>query len=503
MSKNVKGFLVKKYFDTKLKRINDYLKKPVETQDVLLFSILEKAKETEFGRKYSFSEIKSIEDFQKEVPISSYEDLVPYIERMKKGERDILWPGLVKKFSKSSGTTNDRSKYIPISRESLKECHFSSGKDLFALFVKAKPDTEFLRGRSLIVGGSIEDDNTGTSIGDISALMTKHLPRWVHAMYRSPSLDVALLSDWEDKMDKIVEEAIESDIRSIIGVPSWTYLILKKAIEKTGKSVREIWPNLEVFFYGGVSIKPYRSLFLDLIPELEFFGVYNAADGFFGSQDFLSDKEDILLYLNSGIFYEFIPLSDLHTLSQTPKTIANVEMHTPYAMVISTNGGMWRYVIGDVVTFTSLKPHRIRITGRTKHFINICGEELMVENAEIAISKACEETNSKVKDFTAGPIFMDEDRKSGAHEWIVEFEIEPENKSEFISILDRELQKVNSDYESKRYKDLILREPKITFVPKKTFYYWMESRGKLGGQNKVPRLSNDRKYLESVYKYVI
>lgn len=484
----------------RLYQIDLFKKFPFDVQRESLIKLVDKAKHTEYGRQYDFGSIKSIEDFQKRVPVQSYDGLKPYIERLLKGEQNILWPSEVRWFAKSSGTTSDKSKFIPVSSEALEDCHFRGGKDILALYTTNYPETGIFSGKGLTLGGShqINKINNQSFFGDLSAILIENLPFWANFI-KTPSQEIALLSEWEEKLEKISEATIKENVTSIAGVPSWTLVLIKYILEKTGKdNLLEVWPNLELFNHGGVSFEPYREQFKKLIPseKMNYMETYNASEGFFAIQDYPTRK-DMLLMLDYGIFYEFIPMDELEKEHPKAMHIGEVEQDKNYAVVISTNGGLWRYLIGDTIIFTSLYPHKIKISGRTKHFINAFGEEIIIENAEKALKEACENTGALIKDYTAAPIFMKDDQKGG-HQWLIEFEKEPENPDQFNKILDLALQKVNSDYEAKRYKDITLDKPVLTIAKKNLFYTWLKSKGKVGGQNKVPRLANNREYMDEL-----
>lgn len=479
-----------------------FMKYPLEVQDEMLKKLLTTARYTEFGQKYSFDDLVNYEDFQKRVPVHTYEQLFPYIERQMRGEQNILWPTETKWFAKSSGTTNARSKFIPVSPEALDECHFKGGKDLLSIYVNNYPDTQMFTGKSLAVGGSLQgnelDSTASSHYGDVSAVIMQNLPPWAQFI-RTPSLDTALMSNWEEKIEKLARETSKEDVTHIAGVPTWTILLLQRIVELEKKNnILEVWPNLEVFFHGAVAFGPYKNLFKSLIPkeQMVYWETYNASEGFFGIQD-QKDSEDLLLMLDYGIFYEFISMEEVD--QEYPKAIGlgDVEIGKNYAMVITTNAGLWRYNIGDTVKFTSKSPYRIRISGRTKHFINAFGEEVIIENADAAITKACEVTGAVIDNFTAAPVYL-EKSKRGGHEWIIEFKVQPNSLENFTHALDDTLRKVNSDYDAKRAHDIALVAPKVHRVAEGTFYNWMKKRGKLGGQNKVPRLSNSREYVEEI-----
>jgi len=484
----------------RLYQIDLFKKFPFDVQRETLIKLVDKAKNTVYGKQYDFSSIKSIEEFQQRVPIKDYDGLKPYIERLLKGEQNILWPSEIRWFAKSSGTTNDKSKFIPVSREALEDCHFRGGKDILAVYTTNYPETEIFSGKGLTLGGShqINKINNESFYGDLSAILIENLPFWA-SFIKTPSQEIALLSEWEEKLDKITHATIKENVTSIAGVPSWTLVLIKYILEKTGKNnLLEVWPNLELFNHGGVSFEPYKEQFKKLIPseKMNYMETYNASEGFFAIQDYPT-RNDMLLMLDYGIFYEFIPMDEMDNEHPKALHIGDVEQNKNYAVIISTNGGLWRYLIGDTIVFTSLYPHKIKISGRTKHFINAFGEEIIIENAENALKDACEKTGALIKDYTAAPIFMNDDQKGG-HQWLIEFEKEPDNPAQFNEFLDLALQKVNSDYEAKRYKDITLDKPVLTIAKKGLFYTWLKNKGKVGGQNKVPRLANNRKYMDEL-----
>lgn len=480
-----------------------FMKYPLEVQEELFKKLITTARNTEFGRTHGFADIHNQEQFRKMIPVFSYEDIHPYIERNMRGEQNLLWPSDVKWFAKSSGTTNARSKFIPVSYDALEECHFKGGKDMLGIYCSSNPETLMFDGKGLTIGGSQQvnqfDSNNESFYGDVSAVIMSNLPYWTKFV-RTPTLDIALMDEWESKIEKMAQHTLHENVTSISGVPTWTIVLLQKLLEITGKSnIKEVWPNLEVFFHGAVAFGPYRNIFKKLVgDELTYLETYNASEGFFGIQNDLSD-DDMLLMLDYGIFYEFIPFEEIH--KESPKVIGlgEVEIGKQYALLISTNAGLWRYKIGDTVQFTSIEPYKIKISGRTKHFINAFGEEVVVENAEKAIELAAEKTNSQVINFTAAPRYFGEDQ-NGAHEWIIEFEDEPSDLDEFVKFLDASLRELNSDYDAKRHRSIALSLPIVHKAQKGTFYDWMKSRGKLGGQHKVPRLSNSREYVDSLLK---
>ena len=433
------------------------------------------------------------------MPIQDYDSLKPYIERMVKGEENILWPSTIKWFAKSSGTTSDRSKFIPVSEEALEDCHYKGGKDLVSIFCNNRPETNVFKGKGLVLGGSHQMNEMGNTVqGDLSAIIVKNLPFWAEYI-RVPDRVTTLNPNFEEKIEKIAQMAMNENITSISGVPTWNVVLAKRILEITGKSnLLEVWPNLEFYFHGGVSFKPYREQFKALIPSdyMYYMENYNASEGYFAIQD-QPDSEEMLLMLDYGIYFEFLPVENLE--DEHPETLAlhEVEVDKNYALIISTNSGLWRYMIGDTIKFTDLNPFRIVITGRTKQYINTFGEEVIVDNADSAIKKACDDTKASVKEYTAGPIYF-KDGEPGGHEWIIEFEVAPEYPEQFFDILDRHLREINSDYDAKRFNDMALNKPLIHIAKEGTFYEWMKMRGKLGGQNKVPRLSNTREYLDSI-----
>jgi len=483
----------------RITRIEFFMNHPHEVQLACLQQLIKQAARTEWGIKYDFSSIGSPEEFQQRVPVSQYEDLKPHIQRMQQGEQNILWPEAIKWFAKSSGTTADKSKFIPVSDEAIQECHFKGGKDILCFYCNNHPETQLFSGKILGMAGShnMHDKNAAYYTGDVSAILLEHLPFWV-SMRRFPEHSVALMNEWESKIEKIARLSLDEDITNLTGVPSWTLLLLKRVLEISNRqNIAEVWPNLELFVHGGVNFEPYREQFARIVPEtMNYIDAYNASEGFFGIQD-QSGVPEMLLMLDYGIYYEFIPLDELE--NEHPKSLQLHEVQTGevYALVISTNAGLWRYLIGDTIRFTSISPYRIQITGRTKNFINAVGEELMIDNAEKAISTACEKAGATLNEFTAAPVYFNEN-DNAAHEWLIEFETAPDDLALFSETLDDELKNLNSDYEAKRYHDMILRKPQIRVLPKGTFYRWLKNKGKLGGQNKVPRLSNDRKYVDEI-----
>lgn len=483
-------------------QIERFMNNPHEVQSELLQNLLLSARHTEFGQRYDFRSIINYDQFKSRVPIHSYEQFYPYIERLMRGEQNILWPSEIRWFSKSSGTTNARSKFIPVSPEALENCHFKGGKDLLSIYINNYPETKIFDGKGLGVGGSHQvnelDPTAASFYGDVSAVIMQNLPVWAEFI-RTPSLQTALMNSWEEKIERMAQEVSQVNVTQIAGVPTWTILLIQRIVELQGKkNILEVWPSLEVFFHGAVAFGPYRSLFKSLIPSdsMNYWETYNASEGFFGIQD-QKNSEELLLMLDYGIYYEFIPVEELDKENPIALSLEQVQLGKNYAMVISTNSGLWRYNIGDTIKFTSKNPYRIKISGRTKHFINAFGEELIVENAEQAIAKACESTGAVIDNFTAAPVYLQEGKKGG-HEWIIEFRKKPDDLKIFTQILDDSLRTINSDYDAKRAKDLALIAPIVHSAAEGTFYNWMKKRGKLGGQNKVPRLSNTREYVDDL-----
>lgn len=477
-----------------------FIKFPNEVQGDCLTNLLAKAKDTEWGKRHKFNEIRSYQDFKAAIPLQDYNSIKHDIERTKNGEKNIMWPSDIKWFAKSSGTTDDKSKFIPVGEESLFDCHYKGGKDMLSIYCKWYPDTQVFTGKTIMMGGSSQmNPLNGSLTGDLSAILISNLPFWV-TRQQAPGKDIVLMDNWEEKIEKMADKVIKENITSVSGVPSWTQVLFERVLQKTGaKNLHEVWPNLELYMHGAVNFDPFRDRFKEMAPRLNYLETYNASEGFFGIQ-FEKDVSDFLLMLDYGIFYEFIPQSDWDSDNPTTVSLSDVKVGEKYAVVISTNAGLWRYQLGDTVEFTSINPYRIRIFGRTKHFINAFGEELMIDNANKAIKIACEKTDSVINEWTAAPQFL-VGEGSGCHEWVMEFEKEPDNISYFAEVLDNALKTLNSDYEAKRFNDMILGPPQIIPVPKQTFYNWLKSKGKLGGQNKVPRLNNERKFVEGVLSF--
>lgn len=486
-----------------IKRINQislYDKYPLEIQTETLLKLIDKAKYTEWGKMYDYETIKSYSDFKERVPLQDYDKMKSYIVRLRQGQKNLLWPGEIKWFAKSSGTTSDKSKFIPVTSDSLEDCHFRCGRDVLALYNHNYPENGIFSGKSLTLGGShqINNFNNDSYYGDLSAILIENIPFWVNFI-RTPKAETVLIEDFEKKIESMVRETVTENVTSIAGVPSWNLVLLKRVLEYTGKSnLLEVWPNLELFIHGGISFVPYREQFNTLVPseKMHYMETYNASEGFFAIQN-VPGASDMLLMLDVGVFYEFIPLDKVNDENPETLTLEQVETGPNYAMVISTNGGLWRYMIGDTVQFTSKYPFKIKISGRTRHFINAFGEEVIVDNAIKALDLACSRTGAVVLNYTAGPVFMTQNEK-GAHEWLIEFEKMPDSLEHFAELLDNTLKSVNSDYEAKRFKNAVLTFPKVSEMPKGVFYQWLKEKNKLGGQYKVPPLSNDRKYIEEL-----
>ena len=480
-------------------QIEQWVLDPVAVQREVLQDLVTSAQYTEFGRRYNFSKLFSIKEFKKAVPIHEYDDIKPYIHRIMQGEENLLWNTPINWFAKSSGTTSDKSKFIPVSEESLQDNHFLGAKDVLTMYYHLHPESDLLTGKGLVIGGShtINQVNADVQYGDLSAVLLQNSPLWSNWI-RTPELQIALLDEWENKIEQLAENTVRENVTSISGVPTWTLVLLKKILENTGKkNILEVWPSLELYIHGGVSFTPYREQFAKIIGgDINYLEMYNASEGFFAAQDYPGD-DGMLLFTNHGIFMEFMPVEEYGKTEPQTIGLKDVELGKNYALVISTNGGLWRYLLGDTIQFTRLGPFRIRVSGRLKHFINAFGEEIIVDNADKAIVMASNKTGSIVNDYTAAPVYFG-DHTNGAHEWLIEFETEPENISIFAEELDKALKELNSDYEAKRHKDIALRLPMVKSVPKGLFTSWLRKKGKLGGQHKVPRLSNDRKNIEEL-----
>lgn len=484
----------------RIHQIELFMKYPHDVQEEWFQNLISAAEATEWGKKYDYKSILTPEEYKKRVPISDYDGIKGYIDRMIKGEQNILWPSDIKWFAKSSGTTSDRSKFIPVSMEALEECHFQGGKDMLSIYCHNKPENKLFTGKTVVIGGSSQINNFSPDsyYGDLSSILIRNLPSWAE-FKRTPNLDITLNPNFEDKIEQIAQITIKEDVTSLAGVPTWNIVMANRILEITKKdNLLEVWPNLEFYGHGGVSFKPYREQFKQLIPsdQMYYLENYNASEGYFGLQD-QSDSEDLLLMLDYGVYYEFLPVEHMDEEHPNTLNLDEVELDKNYALIISTNAGLWRYKIGDTIRFTSLSPYRFQISGRTKQYINTFGEEVIVDNADQALQAACQETGACIRDYTAGPVYFKEN-EAGAHEWIIEFEKNPSDFQRFCDVLDQKLREINSDYDAKRYKNMALTSPIIHNAPPSTFYNWMKSRGKLGGQNKVPRLSNNREYLDTL-----
>ncbi|MDP1799705.1 MAG: GH3 auxin-responsive promoter family protein [Bacteroidota bacterium] len=486
----------------RMHQIELFIKYPVDVQYEWMLSLLNSGANTEYGKTHKFSDVKNYNQFKEQIPISDYESLKPLIDRTRRGEQNLIWNSEIKWFAKSSGTT-DKSKFLPVSKESLDGCHYNAGRDMITLHCYNNPETQLFTGKNLALGGSFKEDVFGehhSFHGDVSAIIIQNLPAWAD-FFRAPDISIALMDEWESKLEKMAISMMDENVVSLAGVPSWMMVLLKRILEKKNvKTINEVWPNLEVYFHGGVSFTPYKEQFVKLFDnkKVNFLQLYNASEGFFGIQDQLKSDE-LLLMLDYGIFYEFIELPDwLNNNFTRVINLEDVKANIDYAMIITTNAGLWRYQVGDVIRFTSTNPYRFKISGRTKQYINVFGEELMVHNTEQAIALACEKTHALVRDYTVAPVFME--KNSGAHEWLIEFEKEPNNFEFFVALLDESLKKQNSDYEAKRYNNFVLHFPEVKKMPQNAFYKWLKANNKLGGQYKVPRLSNDRKLIEEILK---
>ena len=483
----------------RIHQIELFTKYPIEVQEEILFGLLRSAENTVLGKKYDYNSIKNYDTFNERIPVSTYEEFEPFIEQTRQGAQNIFWNSNIKYFAKSSGTTNAKSKFIPVSSEALDNNHYKASKDLLCMYLNNNESSQLFTGKSLRLGGSKElYENNNTFFGDLSAILIDNMPMWAE-FSSTPSNKTSLMSDWEKKLPAIIKESSLENVTSLAGVPSWMMVLLNKTLEENNKTnILEIWPNLEVYFHGGVSFDPYREQYKNLFPKSDFkyYEIYNASEGFFALQD-RNDSNELLLMLDYGIFYEFIPMDTFGKEDQKVIALSNVELNKNYALVITTNSGLWRYLIGDTIRFTSLNPFRIKVTGRTKHHINVFGEELMVENTDSALAKTCAALNCEILDYTVAPIFMD-GKEKGAHEWIIEFKKHPDNIENFRELLDKNLQQVNSDYEAKRFNNMTLNKLVLHVAKENLFYNWLKKNDKLGGQHKIPRLSNSRNYLEEL-----
>ena len=480
----------------RIKNIDKFTERPIECQIDIFSYLIKKGEKTIFGKDHKFNQIIDYNSFKKKVPIRTYEELEPYITKTRNGEHDILWPGVVKRFAKSSGTTNSKSKFIPITDESLYDCHFKAGKDMLCLYENNFPKSDLYNGKGLMLGGSISK-KAKYQEGDLSAILINEFPYWV-SYHRVPDFDTALMKEWDEKLNKIAHQAMQENITSLTGVPSWMLILLQKILELSeAKNISELWPNLELYMHGGVNFDPYRKQFQKLIPskKMNYLENYNASEGFFAIQD-KDPSEGMLLLLDYGIFYEFIEMEKYRKSDLDTVDLKEVKLGKKYALVITTNAGLWRYLIGDIIEFTNINPYRIKITGRTKSFINTFGEELMVHNSDNAIKNACEKYNCSINEYTVAPIFAND--KSGGHQWLIEFVKKPLSLDLFMKEIDTHIKKSNSDYEAKRTNDLVLKFPEIIVIENNEFYIWLKEYNRLGGQYKIPRLTNNREIADKI-----
>lgn len=485
-------------------RIQAVVEDPVQAQENTFRNLIQAGRDTDWGKQYDYASVQRIEDLKARFPVQDYDTLKPWIDRILQGEQKVLWNTPISWFAKSSGTTSDKSKFIPVSTMSLEECHFKGGKDVLAMYLHNNPESRLFSGKTLLMGGShqINQLNQHSKYGDVSAVMMQNLP-WTAKYAMTPSLDIALMDEWESKIEAMAQHTLDKDVTSIAGVPTWTIVLIRRLFEKRGVAdLKDVWPNLELYIHGGVSFKPYQEQFNQLIQKepMYYIETYNASEGFFAFQDRLRSDE-MLLMPDYGLYYEFIPIEEFDKPDPKTLTWAQVELNKQYAVVISSNAGLWRYKIGDTIRFTSLFPHRVQVSGRVKHFINAFGEEVIVDNSDKAIAEACAQTGAKVTEYTAAPIYIVGNEKGG-HEWIIEFTKAPDNLERFVQVLDNTLKAINSDYEAKRHKDLALKLPVVHVARNGAFYDWLRSKGKLGGQHKIPRLSNDRTYLEDIMRFL-
>ncbi len=494
---SLKNFILSSIINKRIKKIEEDTKNPIKTQKNVFNYLTQKAQKTAFGIAHEFNKIKNYSDFKRNVPVRCYEDFYIFIDKVRSGEENIIWPGKITSFAKSSGTTNSESKFIPITKNSLNDCHFKAGKDMLSIYSNNYPALDIYNGKGIMLGGTIDRKQNHHKEGDLSAILLDEFPFWVN-YHRVPDIDTALMGDWEEKLKRIAKQSIDANITNITGVPSWVLILLKHVLKISGKNnISEVWPNLELYIHGGINFDPYKSQFKKLIPseKMNYMQGYNASEGFFAIQD-KHISEGLLLMLDYGVFYEFIPMSEFNKGEKEAISLKGVKLETNYAIIISTNGGLWRYLIGDVIRFTTLNPFRIKIIGRTKSFINAFGEELIIENTDRSIQYACNKYNASIKDYTVAPIYIKSD--SGRHQWFIEFSKEPINIVKFKEALDTKLQELNSDYAAKRTKNLILNPPEIILIKNNEFYKWLEQNNRLGGQYKIPRLSNDRKIAEEI-----
>ena len=498
MNLTFQKFLVSFITKNGSKRILKESENGINIQYKTLNYLLKKAEFTSFGKEYNFNKIKTYNDFKISIPVRNYEEFFPYINRIRNGEHNVLWPQKITWFAKSSGTTNNISKYIPVSKDALYDCHFKAGKDMISIYNNNFPSKNIYNGKGIMLGGSINTANQKDYIdGDLSAILIHKFPFWVNK-HRVPDIETSLMQNWELKLEKIVNQSIKENITNLTGVPSWMLILLKKVLEVSKKkNILEVWPNLEVYFHGGVNFEPYREQFNTMIPStsMNYLEGYNASEGFFAVQD-KNPSKGMLLLINHGIFYEFFEVNKLNNSEKNIINIEDVQLDINYAIIITTNSGLWRYMIGDVIKFISINPYRIKIVGRTKSFINTFGEELMVHNTDKAILETCKKLGCQIIEYTVAPIYIS--TKSGGHQWFIEFGKKPENLTDFINVLDKNLRSINSDYAAKRFKNLILKKPEIICLENNEFYIWLKNNNRLGGQIKIPRLNNDRIFAEEI-----
>ncbi|MEY4329948.1 MAG: hypothetical protein RL609_696 [Bacteroidota bacterium] len=486
------------YFKQRVKELRANIERSLENQNILFGELMEKLSLTEYGRKFGIEKLTTYQQFAERVPVASFEDFLPYIERNQRGEQSLLWPGDIRWFAKSSGTTSNVSKFIPMSYEIMEHNHFEGSKEAVTQFFGFYPEGKIFGGKGLLIGGTTkQNEGQDYYFGDLSGILMVHLPSWAN-WKSTPDVEVATLESWEEKLEKMVEIIKDEDVTSVSGVPTWTAVVMQRVLEVTGKqNILEVWPNFELFIHGGVNFEPYREQFKAFLPssQVKYLETYNASEGFFGIQ-YQADRSELVLLTHLGIFFEFYPATEVPSIHNIVPLSA-VKPGINYAVIISTVGGLWRYIIGDTIQFHGLDPFTFKITGRTKLFINAFGEELVIENAETAIAMACKELDAIVTDYTAAPVYLDQNENPG-HEWLIEFAKPPADLKAFTELLDRELQRTNDDYKGKRAGDMLMKMPQVIAVPTLTFHDWLKSKGKLGGQNKVPRLSNDRKIIEEI-----
>ena len=482
----------------RIHNIKEFCMNPIKTQEKVFKKLILKGTNTKFGNEHNFNQITKYSNFKKNIPVRTYEEFSKYIERTRNGEQNVVWPGKIKWYSKSSGTTNAQSKFIPITDESLKECHFKGGKDMLSLYGNNFPFSDMYNGKGLMLGGSLKNSEEGDyKDGDLSAILLDEFPFWVN-YHRVPDINTALMEDWENKLERIAQQAVKENITNLTGVPSWMLILLKRVLLISGKkNISEVWPKLELYMHGGINFEPYKDQFKALIPskKMNYLEGYNASEGFIAIQD-KSPSEGLLLMLDYGIFYEFIPMKKFKKGILETTNLKDVKLNINYALVISTNAGLWRYLIGDIICFTNLSPFRVKIIGRTKSFLNTFGEELVIDNTDKALIEVCKKHNASIKDYTVAPIFIN--KGSGGHQWLIEFSKKPQNIQAFKVDLDKSLQELNSDYAAKRSQNLLLNMQDIILIKNNEFYHWLKKNKRLGGQYKIPRLSNDRKVVEEI-----